>query len=45
MEVGMGENWPASWSVAALDTKIDYVYIGTEQFHCFEYRQEFDLFV
>ena len=32
-------------SRAALDTKIDYEYVGTESFHCVEYRQAIDLFV
>jgi hypothetical protein len=45
MKVGMGANWPASWKVAALNMKIYYEYIGTEHFHCVEYRQAIDLFV
>ena len=45
MKVGMEANWLSSWNVAALDTKIDYEYIGTEHFHCVEYRQTIDLFV
>jgi len=45
MKVGIGANWPASWTVAAHNTKIDYECKGTEHFNCVECRQTINLFV